>query len=123
MMSDDKNNFDDTTINVDQERKRKNIDSLGLRLKVLEGPDKGKEYPLVYTKITIGRKNTDIELSNPLVSRKHVEIEVLGRGYYFVKDLASRNGTFVNGESITNQRIKPYDEIKIGDTILTIIET
>jgi len=122
-MNDDKRDFDDTTINSDLAMERKSISSLGLKMKVLEGPDKGEEYLLVFNKLTIGRKSTEIELSDGLISRKHVEIEILGRGYYFVKDLASSNGTFVNGVSITNQRIKHYDEIKIGDTVLTIIET
>lgn len=122
-MSEDKHDFSDTTINADLAVERKSIDSLGLKMKVLEGPDKGDEYLLVFNKVTIGRKGTEVELSDGLVSRKHIEIEILGRGYYFVKDLASSNGTFVNGESITNQRVKPYDEIKIGDTVLTIIET
>ncbi len=121
-MVDRPRDFDDTTINIEKAVERKELEGLDLYIKILDGPDIGEEIPLPFNKTTIGRKQTDVTLSDPLISRKHIEIEVLGRGYYFVKDLASSNGTLVNGVNVTTQRIKPYDEIKIGNTILTIIE-
>ena len=64
---------------------------------------------------TVGRigYGADIELENPLVSRKHIVIKC-DDGYLFVKDLSSRNGTFIN-----SKRIKPNQWIKISvnDTI------
>jgi hypothetical protein len=47
------------------------------------------------------------------VSRRHAEI-VLGDGGYIVRDLGSPNGTFVNGERITEHRLQDGDRIGMG---------
>lgn len=117
-----KNITDSTTIIPGDSPQRQELHIIGLTIAVIEGNDKGTEFPITYNRMTIGRKNTDIILDDPLISRKHAEIEVLGRGYYFVKDLASSNGTMVNGVLITNQRVHPFDKIQVGRTIMTIIE-
>jgi hypothetical protein len=113
---------DSTTIIPGEGPQRQELHIEGLTVAIMEGPNKGTEYPILYNRMTIGRKNTDIVLDDPLISRKHAEIEVLGRGYYFIKDLASSNGTLVNGVMITNQRVHPFDKITVGGTVLTIIE-
>lgn len=113
---------DSTTIIPGDGPQRQELHIVGLTVAIMEGPNKGTEYPILYNRMTIGRKNTDIVLDDPLISRKHAEIEVLGRGYYFIKDLASSNGTLVNGVMITNQRVHPFDKITVGGTVLTIIE-
>lgn len=113
---------DSTTIIPGEGPQKQELHIIGLTIAIMEGPDKGKEFPITFNRMTIGRKNTDIVIDDPLISRKHAELEVLGRGYYFIKDLASSNGTLVNGVLITNQRVHPFDKIHIGGTILTIIE-
>lgn len=60
-------------------------------------------YPL-YARLTIGRKFiNDISLPDRTVSKQHA---VVGRvkGKIVVKDLGSRNGTFVNGENNRESR-------------------
>jgi hypothetical protein len=48
------------------------------------------------------------------VSRVHALVECLG-GAWFVEDLGSRNGTFVNGQRISGRRfVRPGDEIRFG---------
>lgn len=56
---------------------------------------------------------SDVLLDTPTVSRMHARLERKA-GKYYVKDLNSRNGTFVNGE-----RLKPQEqcEITVGDRV------
>lgn len=71
----------------------------------------------VYT-ISIGRsESNDIVLSNPGVSRQHASI--ISKVYpnkqsFEIRDNDSQNGTFVNGERITNKLIMPSDKITLG---------
>lgn len=53
--------------------------------------------------ITLGKHPTcDVVLSNPFVSRHHARIEVKGSGAV-IRDMGSKNGTFVNGAKIGNE--------------------
>lgn len=64
-------------------------------------------------KIVIGRDaSCDITLSLEHLSRKHLELEVRS-GHLYIKDLDSSNGTFLNGQKITESEIKPGDKIKL----------
>jgi len=68
--------------------------------------------------IVIGRqKESDIMLKENNVSRRHAKIEPVG-GVFFITDLDSTNGTFVNGERVQNQQLTSGDAIKIGTTLL-----
>jgi len=51
------------------------------------------------------------------ISRNHFEIEVIDNTFW-LKDLGSAAGTFLNGERITKSPIKPGDSIKIGNLCL-----
>lgn len=65
--------------------------------------------------VTIGRKDCDIILANLSISRQHTSIRLLDNGTYEVRDLGSKNGTFVNGEQIHQpQIIEEGDRIQIG---------
>ena len=69
--------------------------------------------------LTIGRDpDNDVVVENSAISRKHAKIylnEVTGSGTsYYIKDLGSRNGLFVNGEKISSRRISPSDNITLG---------
>ena len=70
----------------------------------------GDRYPLLGSLTTLGRDDTaDIVLDDPGVSRRHSEIRVTTDGPHLVtsiRDLDSTNGTFVNGERITSQRLQ-----------------
>jgi hypothetical protein len=53
-------------------------------------------------------------VDDPSVSRTHLLLEQLG-GAWFVEDLGSRNGTYVNGQRISGRRVvRPGDEIRLG---------
>jgi len=64
--------------------------------------------------VTLGRQsNNTITLTESKSSRRHARIVPSARGY-ILEDLASSNGTYVNGVRITRRILKSGDEIKIG---------
>ena len=69
----------------------------------------GERYPLLGAITVLGRDDTaDVVLDDPGISRRHTEIRVTSDGPHLVtsiRDLGSTNGTFVNGERITSQRL------------------
>ena len=78
----------------------------------------GDTYPLLAAITVLGRDTAaDITLDDPGVSRRHAEIRVTHDGPHLVvglRDLGSTNGTFVNGERITSQRLDDGDRVTMG---------
>jgi pSer/pThr/pTyr-binding forkhead associated (FHA) protein len=74
----------------------------------------------------IGRSpENDIQIRDNYVSRKHLELYKKG-DKYFIKDLNSANGTFVNGKKIVpkvGRRVKEGDTIVIGMTLICLGES
>ena len=72
--------------------------------------------------ITIGRNSDcDVMLEGETVSRYHATIRVLGDGSYSIKDLGSRNGTFINGRKVKGiSKITINDKIYIGRNQLSL---
>ena len=67
----------------------------------------GEDIPLRKDRILVGRReNCDIVLRFANVSSQHCRL-TLEQGYWFVKDLDSRNGTKVNGYRVTRKRLDP----------------
>ena len=75
----------------------------------------GERYPLMGAMTVLGRDDTaDIVLDDPGISRRHSEIRVTTDGPHLVasiRDLNSTNGTFVNSERISSQRLADGDRI------------
>jgi len=74
--------------------------------------------PLDGDRVTVGKDPAnDVPLSfDPTVSRLHAVLERLPSGW-IIRDLGSRNGTFVNGERIMGDRVvRAGDEIRLGKT-------
>jgi len=70
-------------------------------LMVRGGPDEGNSIPLSEGMVMIGRAPlNDVVLEQPGVSRQHAGIRGDSEGYW-VADLGSRNGTYVNGEMLS----------------------
>jgi hypothetical protein len=82
----------------------------------------GDHYPLLTAITILGRDNSaDVILDDPGISRQHTEIRVTSDGPHLVtniRDLGSTNGTFVNGERITSQRLVEGDRVNMGRTVL-----
>ncbi|MCI5607272.1 MAG: FHA domain-containing protein [Treponema sp.] len=81
-----------------------------------------KKVSLV-AKITIGRDtDNDVIVDNKLASRHHALIQKI-KDAYFIKDVGSTNGTFINGAKIPADKyvkLIPGDKITIGNTSLVI---
>jgi hypothetical protein len=79
----------------------------------------GRRNVLSGERVTIGRsRECDVVLSDPNVSRRHIELRRGERGWAAV-DLGSTNGMKVNGRRLSHAELEPGDRITIGITDLT----
>ena len=113
---------DETALESPAQRVLRKPSALGgksIYLTVIEGDLKGKSFDITgIGTYTIGRKECDIVLDDEKVSRKHASVVIIREGQYAVQDLASRNGTFVNGVRLTRRNLQHNDLIRIGNTTL-----
>jgi two-component system cell cycle response regulator len=88
-------------------------------LVVIYGPELGKRATLGRSTFQIGRSSkNDLPIDQESVSRHHARIIPVTRAF-FVEDMGSTNGTFVNDELVAERRpLKDGDQIKIGRSIL-----
>jgi hypothetical protein len=71
--------------------------------------------------IGIGRgADNDLVVADPLLSRHHARI-VPRNGRLVLRDLASRNGTRVNGRAVTEAVLGASDRVELGGTIIDIL--
>lgn len=92
--------------------------SASASLYVVAGPGQGKRIPLGNAPLYIGRlSNNHIPIDAPLVSRKHAGIQ-FQNGVWLIIDQDSTNGTWVNGQRITEYTLKANDRIQIGPSVL-----
>ncbi|MFN0206381.1 MAG: sigma 54-interacting transcriptional regulator [Planctomycetota bacterium] len=83
------------------------------RLIIVEGDASCRELD-IRRSVEIGRgENCDIILLDGAASRRHARIEARGPDYY-ITDLGSTNGSFVNGVRIRESRLDDNDEIACG---------
>jgi len=76
------------------------------------------ELPLERPRYSVGRSaDNDIVLEGAGVSRHHCAIEFDGQRYY-VRDLESHNGVYVNGALVDRAELRPKDEIRIGNSVM-----
>jgi transcriptional regulator with GAF, ATPase, and Fis domain len=91
------------------------------RLLAISGSLKGTVRPLVDGQISIGRdESNQLCLVDTVVSRKHCTIQQVGKQYEVV-DLASRNGTFVNGIPVGRKVVEHGDTIRVGKSELVFL--
>lgn len=89
----------------------------------IQGADKGRRHSLSGDEALIGRSSRcTIVLAEPSVSRQHGRIEKRSDGFYVV-DLDSGNGTFINGQRVSEERIYSGDEITFGNGTFQFVET
>ncbi len=95
-----------------------------LVLTVIQGPDKGKKFELPANEPQlIGRSSEALPNTDNAMSRRHAELTP-DDGQWFIRDLQSQNGTYVNGLKITDRtRLRPGDQIRVGQTLLVFGKT
>ena len=73
-----------------------------------------QEIRLDLPELTIGRaKDNDLVVADPCISAHHARL-IKVQSLFYVEDLGSTNGTFINGLKIDEQALKDLDEISIG---------
>ncbi|HYF52181.1 MAG TPA: HD domain-containing phosphohydrolase [Planctomycetota bacterium] len=89
------------------------------QIRVKNGPQKGKQFPISGQKpITIGRDpSCQLQIIDKGVSREHAQIYRVGE-MVFLRDLDSRNGSFVNEEKVQEELLREGDTIRVGVTQL-----
>ncbi|MEQ8763508.1 MAG: FHA domain-containing protein [Planctomycetota bacterium] len=88
------------------------------RLVVASGPDAGKEYELG-DRETVGRSEpASIVIVDTKISRQHARLVRRG-DEYFIADLNSSNGTFINGQKATRHKLNDGDRITFGTVEVT----
>jgi hypothetical protein len=91
-------------------------------LAIQHGLKAGQTYPLAKLPCRIGRgESNDVILPSQHLSRQHAQIYA-SHGAYYVADLGSKNGTFVNGKRLHNQSVplRNGDQLKLGRDILAV---
>lgn len=82
-----------------------------------EGPN---EYPLAAFN-TVGRHpDNTVQVLDRIVSKEHCRI-TRGPSGYILRDVGSLNGSYVNGERVTERVLNTGDEISLGNTVLRFI--
>jgi len=89
------------------------------QLRVIAGRDCGRIFPLQAQKVClIGRDyGTATRLKDPQIAMLHCQVVLAGEGDGAVlTDRNSSGGTFVASQRVTEHRLRPGDEFRIGDT-------
>ena len=87
-------------------------------LLVVRGVNVGTHYLIRETKQKLGREShCDIHLEDSEASRTHAEIDFVD-GDYVLRDLGSSNGTFVNGNRISEHKLSVGDRVQIGKRLM-----
>ena len=88
-------------------------------LRVVEGPDAGREFELPLGTAYLGRgPSSDIRLSDPLVSNQHAKVHVSSVAE--LVDTNSSNGILVDGELVSRVVMGSETMAVVGDTVIAV---
>jgi Nif-specific regulatory protein len=88
---------------------------------VIAGPLKDTSFALSSAETPVGRDPSNLfSISDPSLSRKHC-ILTQNAGIYHIRDLESRNGTFVNGVAVRQSALQHGDQISAGDSVFIFL--
>ena len=90
-------------------------------LTVLAGPNAGEEFELRSVRQIAGRsEDVDIRIEFDSISAEHAAFE-LGEKGFGVRDLASTNGVWVNGQEVLSQWLEHGDHVQLGNCELQYV--
>jgi len=93
------------------------------KIYIMNGPEKGLSFEVDEAAIFVGRApDNEIQIKDESVSRKHLKIVKQGEKYY-VTDLGSKNGTFIDGMRATGGKeyeVREGMPIAVGKTFLSV---
>jgi hypothetical protein len=98
------------------------VESQGAALVIRAGGGRvGESFPLQADRLGIGRRpDSEIFLDDVTVSRDHALLVRRGDAYY-LDDLGSLNGTYVNRKRIESEQLHDGDELQVGKYKLTFL--
>ena len=126
VINQDEKNSGVTTANVPLEAKTMVLKqtqekAIGPRLVCTSASGESKIYPLKEPKLVIGRScEADLNLLDPLISRKHCVIEQRDDGFV-VRNVSTTNPLMLNDKAIAEKRLFTGDQLKIGSVTLAFI--
>lgn len=96
-------------------------EGIRLTLEFIDGPHRGHTVPVVRTRSVVGRLHGEIQLRDPLVSRRHALVEIYDPETIILKDLSSTNGTWHNGRLIDHCKLRDGDEVRLGLSLFNVV--
>lgn len=91
-----------------------------VKLVLLSAGMAGRSHELNVDRTTIGRvEDNTFQIPEPSVSSHHCEVLLKGKDV-LIRDLNSTNGTFINGEKITEAPLKPGQLLRLGQIELRL---
>jgi transcriptional regulator with GAF, ATPase, and Fis domain len=89
-------------------------------LRVVDGPDKDASCSVGLHRVRVGTApDCDLVLTDPLVSRAHLELQVQDEGY-LLQDLGSTNGTIYRGARVREVLVGLDCDVRVGGTVLRL---
>jgi DNA-binding NtrC family response regulator len=92
-------------------------------LTIIGGPDRGKSFMLGAgqpSRVLVGQSPAcELRLSDRMISRRHAAFELQGARVR-VTDLASTNGTFINGITILDATCGGGEQVQLGETTIRL---
>jgi two-component system, NtrC family, response regulator GlrR len=94
----------------------------GGELRVIAGPDRGRSVPVGEAAVVVVGTSASCQLvlRDRAVSRRHLEVRIAARGF-LLRDLGSRNGTFVGTSRVGELAVPPGTELRVGATHLALV--
>ena len=96
---------------------------MNFSLRVTSGPGVGKSFSLDSSgSMKFGRLDTNhfVLTDDSGISRQHFEI-LFENGKYWIRDLNSRNGTYLNRRAVLTSELNSGDEIRAGNTTMVVV--
>jgi 2-alkenal reductase len=92
---------------------------MAMWLTIRSGEQRGLVAAVDGKPFLLGRgEECDLTLEDAKVSRRHAQLEPLDDGRVMLRDLASSNGTYVNGERVESMVLSGREQLQLGDTVL-----